>query len=76
MHGLMNINSSMNTPYSLLKNEHLTRDHSQDITSLPHTHRQAAMCEILDCEFKAIYELVNRIVTTAIQWCTHWVCCN
>jgi len=34
------------------------------------------MCEILDCEIKAIYELVNRIVTTAIQWCTHWVCCN
>jgi len=26
--------------------------------------------QILYNEFKAIYELVNRIVTAAIQWCT------
>jgi len=33
----MNINSTTNTPYSLLKNKHLARDNSQDITSLPRT---------------------------------------
>jgi len=64
----MNTNSTMNTPYSLLKNEHL-RCICRKLEYI--ADKSLASCvrsnQILDYEFKAIYELVNRIVTPATQ---------
>jgi len=64
--GLMSINSTMNTPYSLLKIEHLhCICRKLEFIADKWLASYVRGNQILDYEFEAIYELVNRIVTPA-----------